>query len=89
MFDKTREKISPPASAGVEVISSGRNVKDEWWSGLVCLFMLLQMYSKVDIGETLSVDAVSSYLKRKFPKANAERILGVDSEYDDKRKVRT
>ena len=45
------------------------------------------MYNKVDIGETLSVDTVSAYLKRKFPKANVDSILGVDSEYDDKRKV--
>lgn len=46
------------------------------------------MYNKVEAGEMLSVDAISAYLKRKFPKANAERILGVESEYDDKRKVR-
>ena len=45
------------------------------------------MYNKVDIGEKLSVDTVSAYLKKKFPKANAASILGVDSEYDDKRKV--
>ena len=48
----------------------------------------MQLYNKVDVGETLSVDTISAYLKRKFPKANAERILGVESEYDDKRKVR-
>lgn len=46
------------------------------------------MYNKVDVGETLSIDTVTAYLKRKFPKANAERILGIESEYDDKRKVR-
>uniref|UniRef100_A0A8C1LCD1 UDP-glucose glycoprotein glucosyltransferase 2 n=1 Tax=Cyprinus carpio TaxID=7962 RepID=A0A8C1LCD1_CYPCA len=39
------------------------------------------------IGETLSVDTVTAYLKKKFPKANAARILGVDSSYDDNRKA--
>lgn len=48
----------------------------------------MQLYNKIDVGETLTVDTVSDYLKRKFPKANAERILGVESEYDDKRQVR-
>lgn len=52
------------------------------------LSTLLQLYNKVDVGETLSVATLSAFLKRKFPKANAERILGVESEYDDKRKVR-
>lgn len=36
----------------------------------------------------LTVDTVIDYLKRKFPKANAERILGIESEYDEKRQVR-
>lgn len=40
------------------------------------------------MGETLSVDTLTAYLKRKFPKANAERILGPESEYDDIRKVK-
>lgn len=31
---------------------------------------------------------LTSYLKKKFPKANAERILGAESEYDYKRKVK-
>lgn len=48
---------------------------------------LLQRYNKVDVGETLSVDTLTAFLKRKFPKANAERILGIKSEYDEKRKV--
>lgn len=49
--------------------------------------MHLQMYNKVDVGDSLSVDTVTAYLKKKFPKANAAKILGVDSSYDDKRKV--
>lgn len=30
---------------------------------------------------------IVEYMKRKFPKANAKRILGVESEYDDQRQV--
>lgn len=48
----------------------------------------LQLYSKLDVGEMLSADTISAYLKKKYPKANVERILGVDSVYDYKRKVR-
>lgn len=48
---------------------------------------LLQLYNKVDVGEMLSVDTLTAFLKRKFPKANAERILGTESEYDENRKV--
>lgn len=49
--------------------------------------ILLQLFSTVDAGETLSVETVVEYMKRKFPKANAKRILGVESEYDDQRQV--
>lgn len=55
---------------------------------LIPVVTFLQMYNKIDAGETLTVDAVIDYLKRKFPRAGAERILGVDSEYDEKRQVR-
>lgn len=47
----------------------------------------MQIYNRVEVGETLSVDTITAYLKKKFPKANAARILGVDSSYDDNRKV--
>lgn len=49
--------------------------------------MHLQMYNKVDVGDSLSVDTVTAYLKKKFPKANAAKILGMDSIYDVNRKV--
>lgn len=50
-------------------------------------FCHMQIYNRVEVGETLSVDTITAYLKKKFPKANAARILGVDSNYDDNRKV--
>lgn len=49
--------------------------------------MLLQMYNEVDIGGSLSVETVTAYLKKTFPKADAAEILGADSSYDDGRKV--
>lgn len=54
---------------------------------LVSFFCHMQIYNRVEVGETLSVDTITAYLKKKFPKANAARILGVDSNYDDNRKV--
>lgn len=48
---------------------------------------LLQLYNTVDAGEVLSVETIAEYMKKKFPKANAKRILGVESEYDDQRQV--
>lgn len=47
----------------------------------------MQIYNKIDVGDTLTVTTVIDYLKRKFPKANAENILSIKSEYDEKRQV--
>lgn len=33
------------------------------------------------------METIAEYMKRKFPKANAKRVLGVESEYDDQRQV--
>lgn len=33
------------------------------------------------------METIAEYMKRKFPKANAKRILGLESEYDDQRQV--
>ncbi|XP_032082255.1 UDP-glucose:glycoprotein glucosyltransferase 2 isoform X2 [Thamnophis elegans] len=48
---------------------------------------LLYMYRQVGEGEILSVDNVKRILYRQFPQADLEEILGLDSEYDDKRKA--
>uniref|UniRef100_A0A8C7Y6S8 UDP-glucose ceramide glucosyltransferase-like 1 n=1 Tax=Oryzias sinensis TaxID=183150 RepID=A0A8C7Y6S8_9TELE len=45
-----------------------------------------QAVIKMDVGGTLSAGTISAYLKRKYPKANPENILGAESEYDYKRK---
>ncbi|XP_061827435.1 UDP-glucose:glycoprotein glucosyltransferase 2 isoform X3 [Nerophis lumbriciformis] len=50
------------------------------------LISMASLYNRLDEGETLTTDTISAFLKSKFPKANAERILGAESEYDAKRK---
>uniref|UniRef100_A0A3P8U913 UDP-glucose ceramide glucosyltransferase-like 1 n=1 Tax=Amphiprion percula TaxID=161767 RepID=A0A3P8U913_AMPPE len=79
----TKDEIDGFSDAGVGFYRLLNYIADEYDLSQALMSML---YNTVDVGETLSVDTVSSYLKRKFPKANSERILGVDSEYDDKRK---
>lgn len=45
------------------------------------------MYHEVKDGGVLSVEHVKFVLRREFPYADMEDILGVDSDYDDKRMV--
>lgn len=45
------------------------------------------MYQKVKNQNILTVDNVKSVLQDKFPHANILDILGIDSRYDNKRKV--
>uniref|UniRef100_A0A3Q3JAS6 UDP-glucose ceramide glucosyltransferase-like 1 n=1 Tax=Monopterus albus TaxID=43700 RepID=A0A3Q3JAS6_MONAL len=78
----TKDDIDGFSDAGVGFYRLLNYIADEYDLSQALVTML---YSKVHVGETLSVDTLTDYLKRKFPKANAERILGVESEYDDKR----
>nr|XP_061799479.1 UDP-glucose:glycoprotein glucosyltransferase 2-like [Nerophis lumbriciformis] len=50
------------------------------------LISMASLYNRVNEGETLTIDTITAFLKSKFPNANAERIFGAESEYDDKRK---
>uniref|UniRef100_A0A4W6FYW3 UDP-glucose ceramide glucosyltransferase-like 1 n=1 Tax=Lates calcarifer TaxID=8187 RepID=A0A4W6FYW3_LATCA len=79
----TKDEIDGFSDAGVGFYRLLNYIADEYDLSQALMSML---YNRVDVGETLSVDTLSAYLKRKFPKASAERILGVESEYDDKRK---
>ncbi|XP_029315257.1 UDP-glucose:glycoprotein glucosyltransferase 2 [Cottoperca gobio] len=81
----SEDEIDGFSDAGVGFYRLLNYIADEYDLSQALMSMVL-LYNKVDVGETLSVDTISAYLKRKFPKANAERILGVESEYDDKRK---
>ncbi|XP_038576513.1 UDP-glucose:glycoprotein glucosyltransferase 2 isoform X1 [Micropterus salmoides] len=81
----TKDEIDGFSDAGVGFYRLLNYIADEYDLSQA-LMSMLSLYGQVDVGGTLSVDTISAYLKRKFPKANAERILGAESEYDDKRK---
>ncbi|KAF7667781.1 hypothetical protein LDENG_00047960 [Lucifuga dentata] len=81
----TKDEIDGFSDAGVAFYRLLNYIADEYDLSQA-LMSMVSMCNKVDVGKMLSVDTVTAYLKRKFPKANAERILGSESEYDDKRK---
>uniref|UniRef100_A0A671PJF0 UDP-glucose:glycoprotein glucosyltransferase 2-like n=1 Tax=Sinocyclocheilus anshuiensis TaxID=1608454 RepID=A0A671PJF0_9TELE len=93
-------KHNIPLRIGFVLVVSADDKVDGYLDAGVALFRLLNYISEeydeaqaftsmvsVKVGESLSVDTVTAYLKNKFPKANAARILGVDSSYDDNRKA--
>lgn len=59
----------------------------QWWPVVIRVATFLQLFNTLDVGGALSVETITEYMKRKFPKASAKRILGVESEYDDQRQV--
>ncbi|XP_017278228.1 UDP-glucose:glycoprotein glucosyltransferase 2 isoform X3 [Kryptolebias marmoratus] len=81
----TKDEIDGFSDAGVGFYRLLNYIADEYDLSQAVM-SIVSMYSKVDVGEMLSADTIAAYLKKKYPKANAERILGVDSEYDYKRK---
>lgn len=81
----TEDEIDGFSDAGVGLYRLLNYIADEYDLSQA-LMSMFALYNRVDAGEPLSVETISSYLKNKFPKAGAERILGVESEYDDTRK---
>uniref|UniRef100_A0A674F4W1 UDP-glucose ceramide glucosyltransferase-like 1 n=1 Tax=Salmo trutta TaxID=8032 RepID=A0A674F4W1_SALTR len=79
----TDDEVDGSTDAGVAFFRLLNYIADEYDLSQA----LMSMVSVMEIGEALSVDTVSAYLKKKFPKASAARIFGEDSEYDDKRKA--
>uniref|UniRef100_A0A671SXB6 UDP-glucose:glycoprotein glucosyltransferase 2-like n=1 Tax=Sinocyclocheilus anshuiensis TaxID=1608454 RepID=A0A671SXB6_9TELE len=90
-------KHNIPLRIGFVLVVSADDKVDGFLDAGVALFRLLnyiseeydeaQAFTSMVSVKTLSVDTVTAYLKKKFPKANAARILGVDSSYDDNRKA--
>uniref|UniRef100_A0A672LE22 UDP-glucose ceramide glucosyltransferase-like 1 n=1 Tax=Sinocyclocheilus grahami TaxID=75366 RepID=A0A672LE22_SINGR len=93
-------KHNIPLRIGFVLVVSADDKVDGYLDAGVAVFRLLNYISEeydeaqaftsmvsVKVGESLSVDTVTAYLKKKFPKANAARILGMDSSYDDNRKA--
>ncbi|KAF5892752.1 UDP-glucose:glycoprotein glucosyltransferase 2-like isoform X1, partial [Clarias magur] len=82
----TDEKVDGYADAGVAFFRVFNYIAEEYDTTQAFL-STVSMYNKVDAGDSLSVETVMAYLKKKFPKANAAKILEVDSSYDDERKA--
>uniref|UniRef100_A0A8C1XH55 UDP-glucose ceramide glucosyltransferase-like 1 n=1 Tax=Cyprinus carpio TaxID=7962 RepID=A0A8C1XH55_CYPCA len=80
------DKVDGYLDAGVALFRLLNYISEEYDEAQAFTSMV-SIFNRVEVGETLSVDTVTAYLKKKFPKANAARILGVDSSYDDNRKV--
>ncbi|KAK7882501.1 hypothetical protein WMY93_028675 [Mugilogobius chulae] len=81
----TKDEIDGFSDAGVGFYRLLNYIAEEYDLSQA-LLSIVSLYNKVEAGESLTVDTISAYLKRKFPKANAERILGDGSEYDERRK---
>uniref|UniRef100_A0A8C7Y8C1 UDP-glucose ceramide glucosyltransferase-like 1 n=1 Tax=Oryzias sinensis TaxID=183150 RepID=A0A8C7Y8C1_9TELE len=80
-----RDDIDGFSDAGVGFYRLLNYIADEYDVPQAVMSMI-SLYSKMDVGGTLSAGTISAYLKRKYPKANPENILGAESEYDYKRK---
>ncbi|RVE57954.1 hypothetical protein OJAV_G00204330 [Oryzias javanicus] len=80
-----KDDISGFSDAGVGFYRLLNYIADEYDVPQAVMSMI-SLYNKMDAGETLSADAISTYLKRKYPKADPENVLGTESEYDYKRK---
>ncbi|XDV30422.1 hypothetical protein PO909_033347 [Leuciscus waleckii] len=80
------DKVDGYLDAGVALFRMLNYISEEYDEAQAFTSMV-SIYNRVEVGETLSVDTITAYLKKKFPKANAARILGVDSSYDDNRKA--
>uniref|UniRef100_A0A671PFV7 UDP-glucose:glycoprotein glucosyltransferase 2-like n=1 Tax=Sinocyclocheilus anshuiensis TaxID=1608454 RepID=A0A671PFV7_9TELE len=78
------DKVDGYLDAGVALFRLLNYISEEYDEAQAFTSMI---FNRVEVGESLSVDTVTAYLKNKFPKANAARILGVDSSYDDNRKA--
>ncbi|KAJ8389769.1 hypothetical protein AAFF_G00114750 [Aldrovandia affinis] len=82
----TADKVDGHLDAGVALFRVLSYIADEYDFSQAFMSMV-SMYGRVEAGGTLSVEKVVSYLKKKFPSANAAKILGLDSTYDDRRQA--
>uniref|UniRef100_A0A8C6M3I1 UDP-glucose ceramide glucosyltransferase-like 1 n=1 Tax=Nothobranchius furzeri TaxID=105023 RepID=A0A8C6M3I1_NOTFU len=76
----TKEEIDGFSDAGVGFYRLLNYIADEY-------DLSQAVMSIVSVkGQMLSAEMISAYLKRKYPKVNPEKVLGVNSEYDYGRK---
>ncbi|XP_068079738.1 UDP-glucose:glycoprotein glucosyltransferase 2 isoform X2 [Danio rerio] len=80
------DEVDGLSDAGVALFRLLNYISEEYDEAQAFTSMV-SIFNRIGVGKTLSVDTIKAYLKKKFPKANAARILGVDSSYDDNRKA--
>ncbi|KAM9802668.1 UDP-glucose:glycoprotein glucosyltransferase 2 isoform 1-T1 [Syngnathus typhle] len=80
-----QDEIDGFADAGVGFYRLLNYIADEYDLSQA-LISMASLYNRVKDGDTLTTDTITAFLKSKFPKASAERILGAKSEYDEGRK---
>ncbi|XP_061697975.1 UDP-glucose:glycoprotein glucosyltransferase 2 isoform X2 [Syngnathoides biaculeatus] len=82
------DKIDGFSNAGVGFYRLLNYIADEYDLSQA-LISMASLYNRVNEGDALTTDTISAFLKSKYPKANAEKIFGAESEYDDRRKEGT
>ncbi|XP_067842577.1 UDP-glucose:glycoprotein glucosyltransferase 1 isoform X2 [Heptranchias perlo] len=81
------EEVDGNEDAGVALLRAFNFIAED--SDLSHAFSsIVSIYNKVQDGETLTVDYVVSFMKKKYPRVDVKNIFGVDSEFDDQRKAR-
>ncbi|RXN01960.1 UDP-glucose:glycoprotein glucosyltransferase 2 [Acipenser ruthenus] len=82
----TDEKCDGNKDAGVALFRALNYIAEEY-DFAQAFSSMVSIYNKVKSGDVLTVDRVVGFLKKKYPRADALRIIGLDSQYDDKRKA--
>ncbi|KAJ8252912.1 hypothetical protein GJAV_G00206940 [Gymnothorax javanicus] len=80
------DKADGHVDAGVALFRVLSYIADEYDFSQAFVSMV-SLYSRVEAGESLSVETVVAFLKKKFPSANAAKVLGPESPYDVRRKA--
>uniref|UniRef100_A0A8C0GSJ8 UDP-glucose ceramide glucosyltransferase-like 1 n=1 Tax=Chelonoidis abingdonii TaxID=106734 RepID=A0A8C0GSJ8_CHEAB len=80
------EEIDGNEDAGVALFRAFNYIAEESDTSQAFISMI-NMYHEMKDGEVLTVNHVRNVLRSEFPHADIQSILGVDSEYDEKRKA--
>uniref|UniRef100_A0A8C4VSW5 UDP-glucose ceramide glucosyltransferase-like 1 n=1 Tax=Gopherus evgoodei TaxID=1825980 RepID=A0A8C4VSW5_9SAUR len=82
----TNEEIDGNEDAGVALLRAFNYIAEESDTSQAFISMI-NMYHEMKDGEVFTVNHVRNVLRSEFPHADIQSILGVDSEYDEKRKA--
>ncbi|XP_038243099.1 UDP-glucose:glycoprotein glucosyltransferase 2 isoform X1 [Dermochelys coriacea] len=82
----TNEEIDGNEDAGVALLRAFNYIAEESDTSQAFISMI-NMYHEMKDGEVFTVNHVRNVLRNEFPHADIQSILGVNSEYDEKRKA--